>query len=142
VLEKLACAQCVLQVHHIVLLFTPLTLPEKKTFGSLAACVDVDLVLLSFIESQRRRPSPQRKKAKFSNTGNPPPCTGITRPEGVLRGGEERARASSGTRRRDPNPLWARCVLAHLRPNPIDPPATDPPHTCTHPVSPAMAPYN
>ena len=80
-----------LQVHHIVLLFTPLTLPEKKTFGSLAACVDVDLVLLSFIESQRRRPSPQRKKAKFSNTGNPPLAPASASPARRGCSGEERS---------------------------------------------------
>jgi hypothetical protein len=46
VLEKPACAHaCVLQVHHIVPLPTPLIRPEKKVCGSLTACLDVDLIL-------------------------------------------------------------------------------------------------
>jgi hypothetical protein len=40
-----ACAHCVLQVHHIVPLFTPPIRPEKEVCGPLTACVDVDLVL-------------------------------------------------------------------------------------------------
>jgi hypothetical protein len=45
-LEKPAHTICPEPITYIVPLSTPLILPEKKVCGSLAACVDVDLMRL------------------------------------------------------------------------------------------------
>jgi hypothetical protein len=102
-----ACARCVLQVHHLLPLFTPRIRPEKEVCGSLTACVDVarshtlslnrngegHLLSEKGLNSVTQAISPRHQQ----------------RPEGAPRG-EGRARASSGTRRGAPKPaLGALC---------------------------------
>jgi hypothetical protein len=81
-------------------LSTPLFLVRRRKYVVPSPHVST-WISYSFIESQRRRPSPLKK----------PPPRHQQDPEGAPRRGG-RAHASSGTRMGDLNPLWGRCLVA------------------------------